>query len=42
MYFVKFNMILKLFLDGGHVFSYVSIDICLIKLDEISNLVNIR
>ena len=35
MYFVKFNKVFKVFLDGGCVFSYVSIDMCLIKLDEI-------
>ena len=35
MYFAKFNKVFKLFLDGGLVFSYVSIDISLIKLDEI-------
>ena len=35
MYFVKFNKVFKLFLDGGHVINYVSIDMCLIKLDEI-------
>ena len=34
MYFVKFDMVLKLFLEGGHVFSYVSIDLFLNKLDD--------
>ena len=34
MYFVKFNMVLKLFLEEGRVFSYVNIDMCLIKLDD--------
>ena len=42
MYFVKFNMVLKLFLEGGRVFSYARIDMCLIKLNEIQNFANIR